>query len=39
MWGTSLGCVLLYAPRMGRVGVGARGLLDLLWAPVYVIWG
>jgi hypothetical protein len=19
-------------------GVGARGLLDLMWAPVYVVW-
>jgi 1,2-diacylglycerol 3-beta-glucosyltransferase len=39
VWGASLGCVLLYVLRGWVVsGVGARGLLDLLWAPVYVIW-
>lgn len=39
VWGASVGCVLLYVLRGWVVSeVGARGLLDLLWAPVYVIW-
>jgi 1,2-diacylglycerol 3-beta-glucosyltransferase len=39
VWGASLLGILVYVGR-GWVlsGVGPHGLLDLLWAPVYVIW-
>ena len=39
VWGTSLFGVLLYVIRGWALsGVGAYGLIDLLWAPGYVIW-
>ena len=39
IWGASLAGVLLYVLRGWALsGVGLQGLLDLLWAPVYVIW-
>jgi hypothetical protein len=39
VWGVSLLCLLLYVARgWSFSGVGARGLLDLLWAPVYIVW-
>jgi cellulose synthase/poly-beta-1,6-N-acetylglucosamine synthase-like glycosyltransferase len=39
VWGASVWGVLLYVARGWALsGVGPYGLLDLLWAPVYVIW-
>ena len=39
VWGISLLGILLYVARgWAFSGVGMRGLLDLLWAPVYVVW-
>jgi glycosyltransferase involved in cell wall biosynthesis len=39
LWGASLFGILLYVIRGWALsGVGPYGLLDLLWAPVYVIW-
>jgi 1,2-diacylglycerol 3-beta-glucosyltransferase len=39
VWGASLFGVLMYVIRGWALsGVGPYGLLDLLWAPVYVIW-
>ena len=39
LWSASAACLLLYVIRGWALsGVGARGLLDLTWAPVYVLW-
>ena len=39
VWGASFFCLLLYVVRGWALsGVGPYGLLDLLWAPVYVLW-
>jgi 1,2-diacylglycerol 3-beta-glucosyltransferase len=39
VWGASILGILLYVIRGWTLsGVGPYGLLDLLWAPVYVIW-
>jgi hypothetical protein len=39
VWGASCAGVLLYVVRGWALsGVGPSGLLDLLWAPVYVVW-
>jgi 1,2-diacylglycerol 3-beta-glucosyltransferase len=39
VWGASSLGILLYVLRGWALsGAGVRGLLDLLWAPVYVIW-
>ena len=39
VWTLSLGGIALYVLRGWMIsGVGARGLLDLLWAPVYIVW-
>jgi 1,2-diacylglycerol 3-beta-glucosyltransferase len=39
VWGASLFGILLYVARGWALsGVGPYGLLDLLWAPIYVIW-
>jgi 1,2-diacylglycerol 3-beta-glucosyltransferase len=39
VWGVSFLGLLLYVIRgWAMSGVGLHGLLDLLWAPVYVIW-
>ncbi len=39
VWGLSLLCILLYVARGWSLsGAGMRGLLDLLWAPVYIVW-
>jgi 1,2-diacylglycerol 3-beta-glucosyltransferase len=39
VWGASCGGVLFYVIRGWALsGSGASGVLDLLWAPVYVIW-
>lgn len=38
-WLVSLGFVIAYVLRGWMLsGVGARGLLDLLWAPIYMTW-
>jgi cellulose synthase/poly-beta-1,6-N-acetylglucosamine synthase-like glycosyltransferase len=38
-WLVSLAFVVLYVLRgVWLAGTGVRGLLDLLWAPVYMIW-
>jgi 1,2-diacylglycerol 3-beta-glucosyltransferase len=39
LWTASLAGILLHVLRgWSFSGVGIRGLLDLLWAPVYLIW-
>ena len=39
IWGASLAGVLLYVLRGWALsGIGLYGLVDLLWAPIYVIW-
>jgi 1,2-diacylglycerol 3-beta-glucosyltransferase len=39
LWTVSDACLLLYVVRGWALsGVGMRGLLDLAWAPVYVLW-
>lgn len=39
LWTASDACLLLYAVRGWALsGVGMRGILDLAWAPVYVLW-
>ncbi len=39
VWGASFLGILLYVVRGWRLsGIGPYGLIDLLWAPVYVIW-
>jgi len=39
LWGATLVGLLLHIVRGWSIsGVGLRGLLDLLWAPVYVMW-
>jgi cellulose synthase/poly-beta-1,6-N-acetylglucosamine synthase-like glycosyltransferase len=39
VWGVTLVGMLLHVLRgWSMSGVGLRGLVDLLWAPVYVIW-
>ena len=39
LWGASLCGLLLYTVRGWTLsGVGPRGLLDLFWSPVYVLW-
>ena len=39
VWAAALGGILLHVARGWQVsGAGIRGLFDLLWAPVYVIW-
>jgi 1,2-diacylglycerol 3-beta-glucosyltransferase len=39
VWGASLFGMMLYVARGWTLsGVGLSGLLDLLWAPVYVVW-
>ena len=39
VWGTAAFGLLVYGLRAWALsGVGARGLLDLLWAPAYVVW-
>jgi 1,2-diacylglycerol 3-beta-glucosyltransferase len=39
IWGASAFGLLVYGLRAWALsGVGARGLLDLLWAPAYVVW-
>jgi cellulose synthase/poly-beta-1,6-N-acetylglucosamine synthase-like glycosyltransferase len=39
IWGASAFGLLVYAFRAWALsGVGARGLLDLLWAPAYIVW-
>jgi 1,2-diacylglycerol 3-beta-glucosyltransferase len=39
IWGASLAGVLLYVLRGWALsGIGLYGIVDLLWAPVYVIW-
>ena len=39
VWGTSMLCILLYVARgWSFSGAGMRGLVDLLWAPVYIVW-
>jgi cellulose synthase/poly-beta-1,6-N-acetylglucosamine synthase-like glycosyltransferase len=39
VWGASFLGILLYVVRGWALsGVGPYGLLDLLWAPVYVMW-
>lgn len=37
-WGAVLGLTLYVARGLWLSGVGLRGFLDLLWAPVYVVW-
>ncbi|MBK8410142.1 MAG: hypothetical protein IPL19_19470 [Sandaracinaceae bacterium] len=38
-WLISLGFVIAYVLRGWMLsGVGARGLLDLVWAPIYMTW-
>jgi 1,2-diacylglycerol 3-beta-glucosyltransferase len=38
-WASSALGLLLYVMRAWAIsGVGSRGLLDLFWAPVYVVW-
>lgn len=38
-WLVSLGFVTVYVLRGWALsGVGVRGLLDLLWAPIYMVW-
>jgi 1,2-diacylglycerol 3-beta-glucosyltransferase len=38
-WGLSLGFLAFYVLRGWLLsGVGPRGILDLMWAPVYVVW-
>jgi cellulose synthase/poly-beta-1,6-N-acetylglucosamine synthase-like glycosyltransferase len=39
IWAASAFGLLVYGLRAWALsGVGARGLLDLLWAPAYVVW-
>ena len=39
LWGASVCGLLLYVARAWALSrVGLRGLLDLVWAPVYVCW-
>ena len=39
LWGAALLGLAAYVGRgLALSGLGARGLLDLLWAPVYVAW-
>jgi 1,2-diacylglycerol 3-beta-glucosyltransferase len=38
-WGLSCAMLVLYVLRgVALSGFGLRGLLDLLWAPVYIVW-
>ena len=38
-WGAAFGGIVIHVLRgWSLAGVGPAGLLDLLWAPVYVIW-
>jgi 1,2-diacylglycerol 3-beta-glucosyltransferase len=39
LWAGSIAAIVVYVLRAWALsGVGATGLLDLLWAPAYVIW-
>ena len=39
IWGASALGLLVYGLRAWALsGIGARGLLDLLWAPAYIVW-
>ncbi len=39
LWGASALALLLYVGRgLTLSGLGLRGLLDLAWAPVYIVW-
>jgi cellulose synthase/poly-beta-1,6-N-acetylglucosamine synthase-like glycosyltransferase len=39
VWGWSAACLVLYVLRAWALsGVGLVGLVDLLWAPLYVVW-
>ncbi len=39
VWGASFAGVLLYVLRGWALsGIGPRGLIDLLWAPLYIVW-
>jgi 1,2-diacylglycerol 3-beta-glucosyltransferase len=39
IWGASLAGLLLYVLRGWALsGIGLYGVVDLLWAPVYVVW-
>jgi cellulose synthase/poly-beta-1,6-N-acetylglucosamine synthase-like glycosyltransferase len=39
IWGLSLLCIVAYVMRgVAFSGMGLSGLLDLCWAPVYIVW-
>jgi hypothetical protein len=39
LWATALAGILLHVMAGWKSsGVGVRGLVDLLWAPVYILW-
>jgi 1,2-diacylglycerol 3-beta-glucosyltransferase len=39
IWGASSAGLLLYVLRGWALsGIGLQGLLDLLWAPIYIVW-
>src|SRR5581483_7882793 len=39
IWTIAVASVVIYVARGWALsGMGARGLLDLLWAPIYVCW-
>ena len=38
-WALALGCLATYVARgLWLAKVGPRGVLDLIWAPVYMVW-